>query len=180
MKAKLTQSLLLFLSMFSFAFETKSQIVLYGLGGGGGIYNSGTVYSVTPSGLLKRFASLSVLYAESPTGGLLYASDGNFYASSLFGGYGDSCAIFKCSSTGSISNVINLDTVWGSSTPQGNNLIQALDGNLYGMTTAGGTYFGGVIYKLTLSGHYSAIHFFDKTNGSSPYGSLIQSSDSML
>ncbi len=160
--------------------QTKAQVTLYGLTSHGGTNNVGTVFSITPSGNFTIIANLDATYAAEPEGSLLYASDGNFYASSLYGGYMDSCTIFNCSPSGVITTIINLDTVWGYCAPEGNSLIQALDGNLYGMTTEGGasTSSYGIIFKLELSGYYTALHYFKDTDGAFPYGSLIQTPDS--
>lgn len=162
-------------------FSTRvSAQVLYGLTSAGGDYLAGTIFSITPSGDFKTFASLNPTFAATPYGSLLYASDNNFYASSVDGGYGGSCTIFKCDHNGMLTTMINLDSVWGSSEPQGNSLLQAMDGNLYGMTTMGGPNTYGVIFKLQLSGQYSALHFFNDTDGATPYGSLIQTKDGNL
>src|SRR6185312_9854187 len=169
--------ILAFLLSFTLA---PAQVVLYGLTSAGGDYLAGTIFSVTPLGDYKTFAELNPTFASQPYGSLLYASDKNFYASSVLGGYGGSCTIFRCDRNGILTTMINLDSVWGSSEPQGNNLIQAMDGNLYGMTTMGGPNRVGVIYKLQLSGKYSALHFFNDTDGASPYGSLIQTKDGNL
>ncbi len=127
--------------------------MLYGLTSGGGSSNAGTVFSVThlPETSIRLLALIQ-LYAAVAGGSLLYASDGNFYASSIDGGYGDSCTIFRCTPTGVLHTMINLDSVWGSSAPMGNSLNQAFDGNLYGMTTMGGTYGEGVLFRLKTFG----------------------------
>jgi uncharacterized repeat protein (TIGR03803 family) len=55
-------------------------------------------------------------------------------------------------------------------------LIQANNGNLYGTTSGGGTFGGGVIYELSPSGNYKVIHnFCDSNNGACPEGSFPSS-----
>jgi uncharacterized repeat protein (TIGR03803 family) len=179
MKTKTT--ILFAVILLLFFITTRAQVVLYGMTSMGGVNNSGTIFSITPSGNLKTICALNSTYAAYPYGSLLYASDGNFYASSVDGGYADSCTIFCYTHSGNLKTIINLDSVWGLSLPQGNNLIQALDGNLYGMTTYGGPLYGqGVLFKLQLNGQYKALHFFNDTDGAYPYGSLIQTADSNL
>ena len=182
MKTKSTFLLIILFIIVSLLFsnKTNAQVVLYGVTSSGGDSNAGTVFSVTPTGILTTIASLKASVASQPDGSLLYANDGNFYASSVTGGFDDSCTIFQCSPTGTLKTMINLDSVWGSSDPLGNSLIQAMDGFLYGMTTQGGPNLIGVLFKLPLSGHYTAVHFFNDTDGAMPYGSLIQTKDSML
>lgn len=180
MNLRVQFSTLICFILFLFPTQTQSQVVLYGLSKNGGIGNAGTVFSITPSGNVKIIADLKDSFASQPMGSLLYASDGNFYASSLSGGYGDSCTIFRCTPNGALKTMIQLDSVWGHSSPLGNNLIQAMDGNLYGMVTGGGTNNWGTLYKMTLSGVYSPIHFFTGYDGGYPCGSLLQTADSMF
>jgi hypothetical protein len=90
---------------------SRAQVVLYGLTSAGGTATWGTVFSVTPSGTIDVIANLNLSVAALPMGSLLYASDGNFYASTNEGGYDDSCTIFRCTPNGTLTTIINLDTV---------------------------------------------------------------------
>ncbi len=57
-------------------------------------------------------------------------------------------------------------------------LILGSDGNLYGTTTGGGTNGGiGTFFNLTKNGVLTTLFSFGGTNGSSPRGNLVQSSD---
>lgn len=165
--------------LFAVYQPSRSQIVMYGLASSYGPGGMGTLFTVNSNGVLDTVTTFNGTFAAIPYGSPFYASDGNFYASSVDGGYADSCAIFRCTPNGVQTTMINLDSVWGGSDPQGNDLMQAQDGNLYGMTVMGGTYSNGVLYKLTLSGQYTALHFFD-ASASTPYGSLIQTADGNL
>lgn len=54
-------------------------------------------------------------------------------------------------------------------------ILHASDGKKYGMTVYGGPFDAGVIFQYDTAGNkYKAVHFFNKTNGAEPYGSLIQ------
>jgi uncharacterized repeat protein (TIGR03803 family) len=61
------------------------------------------------------------------------------------------------------------------------NLVQGTDGNLYGLTTLGGTtscpYGCGTVFKIRLEGSLTTLHSFDGDDGSEPTGALIQGSD---
>ncbi len=134
-----------------------------------------------PYGTYKVIANLHNSVASVAEGSLLYASDGNFYAESLDGGYQDSCTVFRCTPNGMLTTVINLDSVWGASGPLGNSLMEASDHNLYGMTYMGGSTLQGVLFRYQLNGHYDSIHTFTGGNdGSHPNGSLIQTPDGNL
>jgi uncharacterized repeat protein (TIGR03803 family) len=182
MKTKTTFLKIATLAIFSFFFSLQihAQVMLYGLTYGGGTYNQGTIFSINPEGDYETFANLNPTFAALPEGSLLHASNGNFYGSSFCGGYDDSCTIWCCSPYGIVSTSINLDSVWGFSDPEGNGLIQAMDGSLYGLSTLGGNSGAGLIFKLELSGQYSEVHFFNGTDGDAPYGSLIQTPDGTL
>ena len=59
-------------------------------------------------------------------------------------------------------------------------LIQASDGNLYGMTNGGGAYGSGAVIQVTLAGTESVLYSFGASgggDGAMPTGSLIQGSD---
>jgi len=60
-------------------------------------------------------------------------------------------------------------------------LLKALDGNLYGLTSRGGAFNFGVIFRINpVTGIYSKLHDFDSVEGRTPYGSLVQAPDGKL
>ena len=60
-------------------------------------------------------------------------------------------------------------------------LIEANNGKLYGITTAGGSKTFGVLFSFdTLSGVFTKLHDFDTTSGAIPYGSLLQAHNGKL
>jgi uncharacterized repeat protein (TIGR03803 family) len=57
-------------------------------------------------------------------------------------------------------------------------LIQATDGNFYGVTGGGRTSKAGVVFKVTAGGAYAVLHNLNgTTDGISPYSSLVQATD---
>ena len=56
-------------------------------------------------------------------------------------------------------------------------LIQAKDGNFYGMAYSGGTGFQGTVFKITSTGTFTTIKSFVSANGINPLGSLLQGTD---
>lgn len=89
--------------------------------------------------------------------------------------------IFKTDSTGNnYTDVYKFNNPLNGTNPYGS-LIQAKDGNLYGMTSEGGTNNYGVIFQLNpATGIYTKKHDFDSVNGMTPYGSLCQASNGKL
>jgi uncharacterized repeat protein (TIGR03803 family) len=59
-------------------------------------------------------------------------------------------------------------------------VIQASDGNFYGVTYEGGAYGYGTIFRMTAGGTITIIHSFDGTNGSHPYSELVEGTDGNL
>ncbi len=53
-------------------------------------------------------------------------------------------------------------------------LVQATDGNFYGVTVAGGTTGNGVIFQITPAGAYSILYNFDGTHGANPESTPMQ------
>jgi uncharacterized repeat protein (TIGR03803 family) len=54
-------------------------------------------------------------------------------------------------------------------------LVQGADGNLYGTTTGElGINDNGTVFKISTNGAFTLLHSFDKTDGTLPYGGLIQ------
>jgi uncharacterized repeat protein (TIGR03803 family) len=113
----------------------------------------GTVFKVTPAGtetVLYSFAGQAAGDGSDPVGGLLQASDGNFYGTTKTGGANGVGTVFKLTSAG-VETVIYSFT-GGSSDGAGPAaaLIQGSDGNLYGTTTAGGPSGYGTVFEVRL------------------------------
>ncbi len=157
---------------------------LYGMSSNEGSY--GNIFSFDPGSsvysALKYFNNSNE--GGYPYGNLLQAEDGKLYGMTSqrgalgFGGYG---IIFSFDpSTSVYTNVHDFDYTNGAN-PYGS-LIQANDGKLYGMTSAGGNLNSGVkvgvIFSFSPSnGTYTNLYSFDGINGVSPYGNLLQASD---
>ena len=56
-------------------------------------------------------------------------------------------------------------------------LVQGIDGNLYGTTSAGGANNGGTFFKMTPGGALTTLYNFGSPNGVSPYGALVQAAN---
>jgi uncharacterized repeat protein (TIGR03803 family) len=153
---------------------------LYGETGSGGPNHVGTVFEITTGGtLLQSFDGLDGI---SPSGGLVRATDGNFYGTTVEGGGSPLSAgtVFKVTPKGKV-------TTLHSFCPQGNcsdgeqpdaGLCQARNGNLYGTTQLGGAPNYGTVFRITAGGTLTTIHSFNgTTDGSGPAAALIQAAD---
>lgn len=124
----------------------------------GGQYNGGTVYRINSQGqytLLHSFNPVAVELGcncglSQPAGGLLLASDGNFYGTTVLGASGPGTdgngSVFKMTPGGSVTPVaffLKGDPGYVSS-----NLIQASTGHLYGTSSRGGTDERGTLFRV--------------------------------
>ena len=127
----------------------------------------------------------------SPDGGLQLGNDGNLYGVNEFGGamIGDSCftgcgVVYKLIPGGAETTLYQFCNHTGSCTdgfyPMGA-LALGRDGNFYGATIGGGTYSGGLIFKMTPGGTVTTLYSFcAQTNcpdGQEPQGGLVQGRD---
>jgi uncharacterized repeat protein (TIGR03803 family) len=141
---------------------------LYGTTELGGANDYGNIFKITPAGVL------TVLYdfTGNADGGLTVApltlgTNGIFYGTSYPG------VAFQISATG-VFKVINTipTTSYGP-------LLQASDGNFYGVTEFGGTYSAGTVYKIA-GKKVTTLFSFDGPHGSYPIGGLVQGADGNL
>ena len=164
---------------------------LYGMTMYGGGSDNGIIYKLTPSG------TLSILYnfcAETgcpdgnyPIGALVQASDANLYGATSGGGANKLGTIFKLTPGGTLTSLHSFcaqtNCVDGDQ-PNGS-LIQAVDGNLYGTTAAGGANRnGGTVFKISPSGAFTLLYSFCAqakcVDGATPFAGLIQATDGNL
>lgn len=155
----------------------------YGVASQGGAHLDGALFKITPAGgesLLYTFGQ-SPTDAAYPAGGLIQATDGYLYGATTNGGsygYGGGGAVYKVSLSGTESIVYS----FAAPSPQGTypvgGLLQASDGNYYGMTTEGGASNCGTAFSLTPGGSLSVLHSFQYgSDGCHPTGELLQGAD---
>jgi uncharacterized repeat protein (TIGR03803 family) len=127
----------------------------YGTTSEGGAYTYGTVFKMTPSGALTSLYSFCHQYncpdGANPLSGVMQATDGTLYGTTEGGGvYGcTTCGtIFKITTSGNLTTLFSFNTTGGS--PDG--LLQAINGNFYGLTSAGGTSYFGTFYQFHTTG----------------------------
>lgn len=126
---------------------------LYGTTGSGGAHGDGAVFRIAPSTgaetLVYSFAGGSD--GANPYAGLMQATDGNLYGTTVGGGAGNDGTVFRVTpATGAESVVYAF--AGGSSdgaAPYGG-LIQGSDGNLYGTTTKGGSSDAGTVFRVSI------------------------------
>lgn len=136
--------------------------------------NGAKIFRMTPAGAYTVLRTLvSGTDGSSPVGSLVQASNGKLYGTAAYGGSYGYGTIFSITTTGTFQTLKHINGTTDGKTPKGN-LVQAADGNFYGMTSLGGTNNEGVIFKITPAGTYTVLKNFDMDiDGGNPYGSLI-------
>jgi uncharacterized protein (TIGR03437 family) len=144
-----------------------------GAGGAGGSCKSGcgTIFKITPAGLLTTLHNFNGADGGNPIG-LLQAADGNFYGTCGAGGAYGHGTIFKLTPAGVLATLYTFNETDGDNPTA---LVQATDGNFYGIA-GGGTFGDGTVFKITPAGEITTLTEFNGTDGSSPSW-LMQASD---
>ena len=165
----------------------------YGTTDIGGSAGEGTIFRITPQGLvtiLHSFGDGSVANdGTNPKGALMQdTNDGNFYGMTTGGGSANEGVAYKMTVQGNAATVAILHqfgSFSGDGTYPVGGLTQGADGSLYGNTEGGGTtkygsYYG-TAFKITTQGTMTILHnFWDGStgyDGYSPNAGLTLGSD---
>jgi uncharacterized repeat protein (TIGR03803 family) len=170
---------------------------LYGTASGGGSGEEGGAgFEITPAGKLNTlygFCSQPTCPdGEEPTG-LVLATNGNFYGTTFGDGQFRGCApicgtVFEMTPAGELTTVHNFCTQTDCTDGYGpSSLLQARNGNLYGVTSGGvhnpgcPPYFGcGTVFEITPAGKFTTIYTFcaqaNCADGTNAF-SLLQATD---
>jgi uncharacterized repeat protein (TIGR03803 family) len=140
----------------------------------GGTTGDGTVFRCTTTGTVTTLFNFSNdINGSNPAGDLIEATDGNLYGLTGQSWEGGNGTLFRCLiGSGSLTTLVNFHDTNGMH-PLGT-LIQASDGNLYGMTSAGGGTGDGIIFEYTLSGSLTTLVNLNGANGQKPFGKLLE------
>jgi uncharacterized repeat protein (TIGR03803 family) len=135
----------------------------------------GTVFKITPGGVLTTLHSFDGIDGSGPQATLVQATDGIFYGTTPHGGASNNGTVFTITPSGRLATIHKFDGTDGSFPSE---LIQGTDGNFYGTTNrdgANGEF--GTAFTITPSGMLTTLHSFDRTDGIAPYAGLVQGTD---
>jgi uncharacterized repeat protein (TIGR03803 family) len=151
----------------------------------------GTVFSITSAGKLTTLynfcAQTSCYDGATPLSGVIQANDGKFYGTTSGGGTNNNGTVFKITAAGALTTLYRFCTQTGCTDGAGpSGLVQANDGNFYGVTALGGTAGSscfdecGTIFKITPQGILTTLYEFCAqakcTDGYGPHA-LVQATD---
>ena len=163
---------------------------LYGTTNAGGVSNVGTVFQVSPNGKEKVLHVFSGgTDGGSPVAGLTMDTAGNLYGTTTAGGSSGNGTVFKLVKPTGTSGAWKEEVLYSFGTgtdgavPIAGVVLDA-SGNLYGTTSAGGTYGYGTVFELKRSAHsYTESILYEFTlglDGGIPYAGLVMDSKGNL
>jgi uncharacterized repeat protein (TIGR03803 family) len=129
----------------------------YGTTFEGGEYLEGTVFQMTPSGGVTSLYSFchqdNCADGAGPYSGVMEAIDGTLYGTTTGGGTTGctTCGtIFKITTSGNLTTLFSFNNTSSGGSPDG--LLQATNGNFYGLTSGGGTSYLGTFFQFFTTG----------------------------
>ena len=144
----------------------------YGTTEFGGADNDGTVFKMTPGGVLTTLFDFGESQADeagrNPRAALMQGGDGDFYGTTASGGADDKGTIFKITPEGVLTILFDFgawetdDNGWEPTV----SLVEGSDGDFYGTTASGGADGKGTIFEMTPEGVVTTFHEF-RGDGSS-------------
>jgi uncharacterized repeat protein (TIGR03803 family) len=157
----------------------------YGLVKHGGLYSNGVIFHFNPVSLdyqVLNHLQQPYYNGKYPLGHFTEGNNGKLYTVTYDGGAGTNTykgTIIEVDTNLLTSSVIH--SFDNSGFGPGKSLIMGTDGNLYGIASTYGTYYGGLIWRYDISSSsYSIIHEFDDINGKTPSGSFIEGPNQVL
>ena len=163
---------------------------LYGTTLKGGAYGYGSIFEINPSGSLNTLYSFcaDTCADGAEPNGVMQATDGNFYGTTLIFGGGGFGTVFRITPSGTLTTLYSFCPEGPIGCTDGTNphagLIEASDGNFYGTASNGGAFNQGTIFQISPSGTATTIYNFCSlpscADGGQPVAGLIQASDGNL
>ncbi len=148
----------------------------YGTTVAGGANDVGTVFRLTPTGVIATIHSFDGSDGAYPQpGALLQAPDGYFYGTAEAGGPDDCGTVFKIGTNGALTTLHSFNGHDGKA-PVGA-LVLAPNGNFYGATAFGGAKNAGTIFSMTPGGTLTTLHSFNIRDGQYPESGLVAAAD---
>ncbi len=145
----------------------------YGTTFQGGAYDNGTVFKVTPNGVLANLISFNITNGDLPYAALALGSDSNFYGTTYQGGAVGRGTAFRVSTNSVLTTLHSFsDGADGGQVAAG--LLRGSDGSFYGTTYTGGAFGYGTVFCITPTGALTTLASFNNTNGALPWAGLVQ------
>jgi uncharacterized repeat protein (TIGR03803 family) len=138
----------------------------YGTTFEGGSYGYGTLFRVTPNGMLTTLVMFNDTNGANPQARLVLGRDGNFYGTTEWGGGQGYGTLFKVSTDGVLTTLVDFNDTNGANLQTG--LTFGRDGSLYGTTSSGGSGGQGTIFKVNANAVLTTLVSFSGSNAAGP------------
>ncbi len=157
----------------------------YGSSEAGGSNGCGTIFRITPTGVITTLFSFEATVGQYPQGGLIEGADGQLYGTTYQDSGVANGTLFRMSPQGIFTNLHRFDCAKGEGIGPACRLMQTPTGEIYGTTFYGGASgcggnSAGTIFKLTTNGVFTTLVSFSRTNGSNPQCGLVSGEDGAL
>jgi uncharacterized repeat protein (TIGR03803 family) len=161
---------------------------LYGTTSSGGANGFGTVFGVSPSGVLTNLYSFGGGNdGANPQAALVLGSDGYLYGTTSGGGTNQWGTVFNLSPNGTFSSLYSFGAIQDADgdpldggQPEAP-LVQDQNGNFYGTTYFGGATLSGSIFEIKTGGQITNLFTFNGSNeGAYPLTGLLLAKDGNL
>jgi uncharacterized repeat protein (TIGR03803 family) len=160
----------------------------------GGSHDAGTIYKLTPAGVLTNLVDFTgdtgAFIGYGNTGPLAEGGDGNFYGTCTLKTGDGLGGIFRVTSDGAYTLLATFTGLAGavpgripsnpnpgiSGHPSGG-LVTGGDGRLYGTTNSGGSYGKGTFFRVTTEGMVTVLYHFSDSTGIYGRSPLLRGGD---
>lgn len=153
-------------------------------------YGCGTLFKLSPSGVFTTLYTFCVqttcTNGAHPSSGLTLGNDGNFYGTTSDGGANSMGTVYNITPTGTLTTLYSFcsQTNCADGAHPFVGLVQANNGNFYGVASLDGPHGGGSVFEITPAGVFTTLHGFcaqrECLDGGNPRGALVQGNDGNL
>ncbi|MFY9742194.1 MAG: choice-of-anchor tandem repeat GloVer-containing protein [Candidatus Sulfotelmatobacter sp.] len=155
----------------------------YGTTSGGGANGDGTIFEVTPQGVLTTQYSFDVTHGANPWDGLLLNVDDTFFGTTVSGGANGDGTVFQFRPLGAVMNTLHSFDGTDGESPYAA-LVKTHTMNFYGTSSTGGAHGSGTVFEMTPTGTLTTIYSFctatNCTDGASPIAGMILATNGNL
>jgi uncharacterized repeat protein (TIGR03803 family) len=154
---------------------------LYGTTSQFGANFDGTVFEITPEGVLTTLynfcSQANCTDGSYPYGGVVYFA-GNLYGTTSSGGSNGDGTIFKLTLGGQLTTLHSFCSQ--ANCADGYSVYDAMieaNGKLWGTTQQGGSNGFGTVFSITPGGKFKSLHSFNSIDGSTPFGGPVHAAN---